>query len=1221
MDKHIRDLRKKDLLEWFDDDNAERVVSWLVAAEGRRPVVLVGAGFTLNARQRGTGKAPTREQVPLWQQLVEKAANDINVSPAGYDAPTVFDLYAEVLGTAKLRDKLRSSLADDELEAGEAHRALAAYGAEAIVTTNCLDTVLDQVCSNGWRRVIADADLSCAGELRDLIYVHGHRAFSDSWVMTRSQYEDFGRTKPVIVTRVRQLLAQHPWLIVGFSMNDPNFHSITRLLGTDMRGHQPLSLALMTKPLHAAERLHWRRLGFEVVAPSADAVGRHGLGSFFSSVFGKLETKYSPTEDAAKAYVNDAGISAERLLRFRLVNPPPILQPNEVLEEWKGQLRSMLLPEELASATGAVNEAHALRFPAHLRRSVGLADKASSSVRLSSSGLHSLLRELDEDEGAKFSLATIPVVQWLSQILQKADTGAQPLFEHFAWALERRLFERSPEDASLVLVALRLADKCCRDDARKQAMFRQALDLATTYKQVDLAAAVEREAQRQSLDLAGKRSEGTEQRSHIRKAREGFLAFLDARFRDAAIAYEEAARDANAESLEFELWVYRWAQAAALERLAEDSPFRALRPNDPQIDRKQFEVRAREVRKEVDRLSRLPLVERWVREANERKMRALEEVSLAFLDRERSRAVGSDTRRFSRAAHSLWRSFRELCVVEAPPGLRHVYMQPLLPFCDAKDAADVFQNTRHPERWIDDVLGHSVRSLEERRKRDERLIETVLADASNQTRSELVGRLASLPKLSEVYRRDDIPRVRKWLEEAVQRLRGGHLDIALGSGTIDGDYWSTFEVVARWGLEPVEALECARCIAEHLGNAHQDGALKGLYNLPLHLWEQVDPGIATSFFALLTHLLPEAPKGVHQLAFTHAFFAAYRMLEAGLSADAWKASAGPWTAVLDSAQKLSKDEASYAEVKRAGFFLERKLVRMNLVERIEADLFGRWFDCFERVPVRERGEMWGTLVDALEPGELLTDQQLKLIQTECRSLIDDPGAFRHYELNPHLAYSATRLLCAGLRFLPDKDGREKIAQSLCTLLESAPETVASTHEVLRKDLWPPHEWARLTSLLAGAAMGRPLTTGTANEDAGCATRAQLAVFDLFGNLSTEQLQALEPSTRYALEGACLAGVVDDRALVANQAAFAIVKAAKGVSIEADAQRYAVALARVAEDPRVSVRNAIADAGPSLARGAASEAIRAAAAQGVKVVTADDNAQVAWLLARAHRKLS
>ncbi|MBK6514521.1 MAG: hypothetical protein IPG04_10485 [Polyangiaceae bacterium] len=51
-----------------------------------------------------------------------------------------------------------------------------------------------------------------------------------------------------MASRVRQLLAQHPWLVVGFSMSDANFHAITRLLGNEMRGHQPLSLVLMTGP-------------------------------------------------------------------------------------------------------------------------------------------------------------------------------------------------------------------------------------------------------------------------------------------------------------------------------------------------------------------------------------------------------------------------------------------------------------------------------------------------------------------------------------------------------------------------------------------------------------------------------------------------------------------------------------------------------------------------------------------------------------------------------------------------------------------------------------------------------------------------------------------------------------------------------------------------------------------------------------------------------------
>lgn len=79
----------------------------------------------------------------------------------------------------------------------------------------------------------------------EVLYLHGHRSSPQTWVLSRSQYEDLPTTRPVLLTRVRQLLSQHPVLTVGYSLTDPDFHQVYRQLSLDMKTKCPPGLALL----------------------------------------------------------------------------------------------------------------------------------------------------------------------------------------------------------------------------------------------------------------------------------------------------------------------------------------------------------------------------------------------------------------------------------------------------------------------------------------------------------------------------------------------------------------------------------------------------------------------------------------------------------------------------------------------------------------------------------------------------------------------------------------------------------------------------------------------------------------------------------------------------------------------------------------------------------------------------------------------------------------
>ncbi len=252
----------------FEDSSTSIVYDWFTTTSRVSPVVIVGSGFTRNAR-RSDGSRVTSKDAPLWADLTRVICEEMSIaSPSAYDAPTLMELYHQHVGEYNFVHTMRDLLLDGDLIPGDAHEALANYPMEAIITTNLLDTVLDKT-KGPWSRIVEDSHLALSNSrpktFRQLIYFHGHRDNVHSWVLTRSQYEDVSRSRPLIVNRIRQLLVQHPLLILGYSLSDPDFHHIYRTVSRAMGRSQPKGIAIMKDPPIEAERRHWENLGIYCV--------------------------------------------------------------------------------------------------------------------------------------------------------------------------------------------------------------------------------------------------------------------------------------------------------------------------------------------------------------------------------------------------------------------------------------------------------------------------------------------------------------------------------------------------------------------------------------------------------------------------------------------------------------------------------------------------------------------------------------------------------------------------------------------------------------------------------------------------------------------------------------------------------------------------------------------------------------------------------------------
>lgn len=1198
MQSVIRELRREELLVehggYFDADNAERCAKWLVASEGRKPVLLIGAGYSLNATDVETGSYASRAQAPLWSDVVSRLAVDVDLRKEDYDAPTLFELYGEALGEAKLRDALRACFADSALRPGPAHEAIADYPSEAIITTNCLDTLLDRVCLAGWRRVVEDSDLSIEGPLRDLIYLHGHREYADSWVMTRSQYEDFPRTRPVIVARTRQLLAQHPLLIVGFGMTDPNFHSITRLLGRDMRARQPLSLVLMPSLPSVAERLHWRGLGFEIVAPRKGVV----LPDFFTWALRSLKTAYSPTSEAAKAYVSRATSVPDRLRRFRDVNPLPITDRGEAYRSWEHELFSLLTQE---SRSEAIEVAKAMRRSGGAR-SLGTDGTGTIGLNYASPSRilrTPILRALEEEAGLGELFLGDANIEFLDRLLTGADVDVLQLAEHFEWAVQAQLFEYSRHRPIMEVLSIHLAKSSRLETKRFEKLLRGCFSLVRKYESLSVEQVLLRHL---PPGVLSPDPDPDSKEPHLVEAKAGFRCLLNEEYGLAAAHYANAARAATIAKLELEAWAYTIGEADALESLQTDT------------------AHARSLRERAERMWHGDTLKHWSEVAANRTDEALQEVIYELRRNEHYRLTGEQGLRWSSAIDRAWRSFRDLETCYAPPSKQREYLRPISQYLDAKELGQALPILPAPRDWIESLLEKAPRSLSERKARDQELMDAVLVGHGEPTKAGRVASIAVLPCLVGVFRREDVSRSLNLIGAAVSAHPETFAPSTSGLRPAAEMYWSAFSACAHWSPAK-DALIVAQSLCSH--GSDFDTAAASMSTLPWEFWcptmEDID---AVGFISALARLLPSQPSGPRRCRrYAYVFLAFVRMLRAGVAPTALEHLRRASADALEQIKAVGKSQTRHSEAKRLGCMLEMELRRHQVLGTPSLEsTFMSWFSDDEYLHGDEGDpeEAIIALVDLGLVGIRSSEMLRRRFMSKLLKFLDDDQHIRRYEMNPHLSHSVVGFLTLGLHLSPESGA--KICDMLLRLLRGGAEGFGDANGALVEHLWERSKWISLRGILAaycGGGMSPP--SGARNEDSGAQTRNQLAMLELCASFSGESLSSEQAELLVPLRMFAVASVNDERLAIAHAAAVAVTLAAENISSDSESELYSTAVLRIAQDPRAEVRGTLARNGLAILTRGKSPLLRDAARAAIHLLRDDPSAQVGVLLERAELK--
>jgi hypothetical protein len=302
----------------FEEEDEAAVIRWLSDNWKRHRVVIVGSGFTKNASR------PKRTSVPLWGDLSRAIARDLGVPEDEFDALQLPDMHAVRFGSRKrLRALMANALDDAALTPGRAHDALWASNPAAIITTNFLDTVLEKSRPRRGQVVVVDKDLGVPMDEnhRHLVYFHGHRRRRDTWVAGRQEYEALPSRRPLVQAKVRQLLAEYPALIVGYSLTDPDFHLIYGDTWRAMGKQRPKGLALLPsgdppknvteRRARAVTRAYWETLGLTFVTFSP-AISYAQLDGAYARFFKLTEqvTTFSQLLVALQKAPNAAAICA-----------------------------------------------------------------------------------------------------------------------------------------------------------------------------------------------------------------------------------------------------------------------------------------------------------------------------------------------------------------------------------------------------------------------------------------------------------------------------------------------------------------------------------------------------------------------------------------------------------------------------------------------------------------------------------------------------------------------------------------------------------------------------------------------------------------------------------------------------------------------------------------------------------------------------------------------
>lgn len=188
---------------------------------------IVGAGLSRNA------VLPSGQTMPLWDELGKSFAEDIQ-DYEYRDPIDVISAYEYQFKRSKLVEKLSELLFLDEVQPGDTHRAFCDLEFDIVCTTN-FDFLLERGYENIPRHCtpLIDEDqlsINRTGPRTALLKLHGDLHHPKRLVITEKDYDLFLEHYPIIATYLANLLITRTAVLIGYSLDDPDFRQLWQVI-------------------------------------------------------------------------------------------------------------------------------------------------------------------------------------------------------------------------------------------------------------------------------------------------------------------------------------------------------------------------------------------------------------------------------------------------------------------------------------------------------------------------------------------------------------------------------------------------------------------------------------------------------------------------------------------------------------------------------------------------------------------------------------------------------------------------------------------------------------------------------------------------------------------------------------------------------------------------------------------------------------------------------
>lgn len=242
---------------------------------------IVGAGLSRNAILPDGGK------MPLWDDLGRSLAGG-----AGYSYVNALDAmsaYEHTFERRELIKRLARELRVADAMPGPAHKAFARLPFDRVVTTN-LEFLLEQAYEAVGRRcevVISEDQLPLRPRhgATVLVKLHGDVRHPGQLVATEDDYDGFLLRNPVLATHVSSLLIERAPVLIGYSLDDPDFRQLQTTL-RDRLGDMLPTAYVITVGLGAAAAARYDRRGVKVIDLPGSA---KRYGEILAEAFAEIE--------------------------------------------------------------------------------------------------------------------------------------------------------------------------------------------------------------------------------------------------------------------------------------------------------------------------------------------------------------------------------------------------------------------------------------------------------------------------------------------------------------------------------------------------------------------------------------------------------------------------------------------------------------------------------------------------------------------------------------------------------------------------------------------------------------------------------------------------------------------------------------------------------------------------------------------------------------------